>query len=103
MLTSLKATERLRKYVDGYEWTVEDTYAAQNMCPYETVAYGFSRFCSLFTYEEWVGFEYSVDVAFQYNDGFQSPFGVSQFFPAPFIVASANMYSALSASVTSRR
>jgi hypothetical protein len=47
------------------------------MCPYETVAYGFSRFCSLFTYEEWIGFGYSVDIAFQYNDGFQSPFGVS--------------------------
>lgn len=45
------------------------------MCPYETVAYGFSRFCSLFTYEEWIGFSYSVDIAFQYNDGFQSPFG----------------------------
>lgn len=71
------ATERLSKYIDGYEWTVEDTYAAQNMCPYETVAYGFSRFCSLFTYEEWIAFGYSVDIAFQYNDGFQSPFGVS--------------------------
>ncbi|KAB5536500.1 acid phosphatase [Coniochaeta sp. 2T2.1] len=69
------ATERLKQYVDGYNWTVQDTYAAQNMCPYETVAYGFSRFCSLFTYEEWIGFSYSVDIAFQYNDGFQSPFG----------------------------
>lgn len=77
ILTRFIATERLAKHVEGYEWTVQDTYAAQNMCPYETVAYGFSRFCSLFTYEEWIGFSYSVDLAFQYNDGFQSPFGVS--------------------------
>lgn len=69
------ATDRLSKYVKGHDWTVEDTYAAQNMCPYETVAYGFSRFCSLFTYEEWLGFSYSVDLAFYYNDGPGSPFG----------------------------
>ena len=32
------ATERLRPLVKGFEWTIEDTYAAQNMCPYETVS-----------------------------------------------------------------
>lgn len=31
------ATERLKKDIQGFEWTIEDTYAAQNMCPYETV------------------------------------------------------------------
>ncbi|KAJ9142219.1 Acid phosphatase [Pleurostoma richardsiae] len=66
------ATERLKDMVEGYEWTVEDTYAAQNLCPYETVAYGFSRFCDLFTYEEWIGFSYSIDLAFSGNNGFQS-------------------------------
>lgn len=24
--------------IQGYDWTIEDTYAAQNMCPYETVS-----------------------------------------------------------------
>jgi hypothetical protein len=67
------------------------------MCPYETVcspahgflswlptkltvcqvAYGFSRFCELFTYEEWIGFGYSVDLSFYGNDAFGSPTGVS--------------------------
>jgi hypothetical protein len=32
------ATARLRELVAGYNWTIEDTYAAQNMCPYETVS-----------------------------------------------------------------
>jgi hypothetical protein len=32
------ATERLRSMIKGYDWTVEDTYAAQGLCPYETVS-----------------------------------------------------------------
>lgn len=103
--------------VQGYDWTIDDTYAAQNMCPYETVrvilyraqcldipltrlaslpwhpslrtlgngelikdsqvAYGFSRFCDLFTYEEWIGFSYSIDLFFSGVSGFQSQTGVS--------------------------
>lgn len=48
------------------------------MCPYETVAYGFSRFCNLFTYEEWQGFGYSIDLEFSGISAFHSPTGVSQ-------------------------
>ncbi|GKT82901.1 histidine acid phosphatase [Colletotrichum tofieldiae] len=69
------ATARLRGMADGYDWNINDTYAAQTMCPYETVAYGFSLFCDLFTYEEWVGFSYSVDLAFAGNNAFQNPAG----------------------------
>src|SRR5579871_2919512 len=32
------ATERLRSMINGYDWTVDDTYAAQGLCPYETVS-----------------------------------------------------------------
>ena len=39
------------------------------------VAYGFSMFCDLFTYDEWVGFEYSIDIAFSGSTAFQSPTG----------------------------
>lgn len=41
------------------------------------VAYGYSRFCELFTYEEWIGFSYSVDLFFSGVSGFQSKTGVS--------------------------
>lgn len=61
--------------IEDFNWTLDDTYAAQTMCPYETVAYGFSRFCDLFTYEEWVGFGYSVDLSFAGNNAFQSQTG----------------------------
>lgn len=62
---------------EGFEWTVDDVYAAQTMCPYETVAYGYSRFCELFTYEEWQGFEYAVDLYFSGCCSFHSPTAVS--------------------------
>lgn len=47
----------------------------QTLCPYETVAFGYSAFCDLFTYEEWRGFEYSIDLSFAGNNYFQSPTG----------------------------
>jgi len=31
------ATARFQALIEGFDWTIEDTYAAQNMCPYETV------------------------------------------------------------------
>lgn len=33
------ATKRLQKMIKGYEWTIADSFAAQTMCPYETVRY----------------------------------------------------------------
>ncbi len=61
---------------EGFEWTIDDVYAAQNMCPYETVAYGFSRFCDLFTYDEWHDYGYSIDLWFSGGSAFHSPAGV---------------------------
>jgi len=69
------ATQRLRALSGGYKWTIADSYNAQILCPYETVAYGYSNWCNLFTYDEWQGFEYSIDLQFQGNNGFLSPTG----------------------------
>ncbi|CAK7201694.1 hypothetical protein SEUCBS139899_004403 [Sporothrix eucalyptigena] len=69
------ATARFQSMISGIDWTIQDTYAAQTMCPYETAAYGFSRFCDLFTYNEWVGFGYSTDLTFGGESGFQSSTG----------------------------
>ncbi|KAM0564302.1 hypothetical protein ACHAPJ_000512 [Fusarium lateritium] len=69
------ATDRFNNVTEGFKWTPADVWAAQNMCPYETVAYGFSRFCDLFTYEEWEHFGYSIDLGFSSGAGFQSPVG----------------------------
>lgn len=69
------ATARLAPLAPGYNWTVTDSYNAQSLCAYETVALGYSAFCDLFTYEEWQGYEYSVDINFAGNNAFQSPTG----------------------------
>ncbi|KIW14294.1 hypothetical protein PV08_07076 [Exophiala spinifera] len=69
------ATKRLRAFSGSYNWTVADSYNAQTLCPYEEVAFGYSHWCELFTYEEWQGFEYSIDLQFNGNNGFGSPTG----------------------------
>ncbi|KAG6271603.1 hypothetical protein E4U49_003616 [Claviceps purpurea] len=69
------AQKRFQAMTEGFTWTIEDVYAAQTMCPYETVAYGFSKFCDLFTYQEWRDFGYSVDLWFSSSNGFHSPTG----------------------------
>ena len=66
---------RINALVQGLNFTITDVYNMQSMCAYETVALGYSAFCDLFTYEEWQGYEYSVDVNFAGNNAFQSPTG----------------------------
>ncbi|KAF2853444.1 phosphoglycerate mutase-like protein [Plenodomus tracheiphilus IPT5] len=70
------AHERFTDNISGdLEWTLSDTYNAQALCSYETIALGFSHWCGLFTYEEWEGYEYALDIAFQAGTGFASPVG----------------------------
>ncbi|KAI0029734.1 phosphoglycerate mutase-like protein [Vararia minispora EC-137] len=67
------ARDRLQSNFGGIELSIEDVYTMQQMCAYETVAIGFSAFCSLFTEAEWEGFDYAMDVYFWYSSGFGSP------------------------------
>ncbi|KAL8631162.1 hypothetical protein Q9189_003102 [Teloschistes chrysophthalmus] len=69
------ATKRLQALSPGFKLNVSDVYNMQTLCPYETVAFGYSAFCDLFTYEEWQDFEYSIDLSFAGNNYFQSPTG----------------------------
>ncbi|KAJ4358274.1 uncharacterized protein N0V89_002854 [Didymosphaeria variabile] len=70
------AQKRIQANLTGdIDWTMNDTYNAQALCAYETVAVGFSHWCGLFTYEEWEAFEYSLDIAFAGGTGFLSPVG----------------------------
>lgn len=61
--------------VTGIQFELEEIYSMQSLCAYETVALGYSAFCNLFTYEEWQGYEYSIDISFAGNNAFQSPTG----------------------------
>lgn len=59
------AVKRLQGYIKGVTLDVDDVYAMQNLCAFETVSLGFSEFCGLFTEEEWKGFEYSIGMSSQ--------------------------------------
>lgn len=57
----------------GFEWNATTVYDAQELCAYETNALGYSAFCDLFTWQEWLDFEYSIDLSFIGTYGFLSP------------------------------
>ncbi|KAI6005603.1 histidine phosphatase superfamily [Pisolithus albus] len=68
-----KAVRRLQKHISGIDLNAADVFNMQEMCAYETVALGFSKFCELFTEKEWEGFDYAYDINFWYGVGFGSP------------------------------
>lgn len=73
------ATERLRQYVpSGFDWTVNDTYAMQSICAYETAYLGESQFCGFFTLEEWDAFENTLDTEYYYDYAWGNPTGRAQ-------------------------
>lgn len=62
------ATDRMNQYAPGgFAFTVNDTYAMQSICAYETAYIGLSDFCPLFTLEEWAGFEQTLDMEYFYD------------------------------------
>ncbi|KAG8886734.1 hypothetical protein FRB98_001035 [Tulasnella sp. 332] len=67
------AAARLQGQLKGLEITERDAYNFQELCAYETVALGYSKFCELFTEEEWKGFNYALDLFFWYGHSFGSP------------------------------
>ncbi|KAK7691641.1 hypothetical protein QCA50_005040 [Cerrena zonata] len=67
------AHARLAPQLEGYSLSIEDVFTMQQLCAYETVAIGYSKFCELFTEEEWKGFNYALDLFFWYDSGFGSP------------------------------
>ncbi|KAJ4288059.1 hypothetical protein N0V90_012076 [Kalmusia sp. IMI 367209] len=73
------ATKRLSKHTPThFNLEIKDTYAMQLLCAYETQFLGVSEFCSLFTREEWEGFENSLDIRFFYKHSFGNPTARSQ-------------------------
>lgn len=71
-------TEQFSQLMTGMDWTIEDTAAAQLLCPYETVANGYSQFCELFSFQEWKDFDYAESLWFEQNCAFGAPTGRAQ-------------------------
>lgn len=71
-------TAQFAELMKGIEWTVRDTAALQLLCPYETVANGYSQFCELFSLQEWKDFDYAESLWFEQNCAFGAPTGRAQ-------------------------
>ncbi|SJX64807.1 related to 3-phytase A precursor [Sporisorium reilianum f. sp. reilianum] len=69
------AVLRLRNDFGGAALNATLLFAMQQMCSYDTVAFGYSDFCALFTKQEWLDYEYAWDVKFMNTNGATSPLG----------------------------
>ncbi|KAG2350244.1 phosphoglycerate mutase-like protein [Suillus weaverae] len=67
------ARMRLQPMIQGFNLTISRLVDMQELCAYETVALGYSKFCDLFTEKEWEGYEYYVDLNFWYSNGPGNP------------------------------
>lgn len=65
------AVKRLQPYTN-LNLTTKLVYGFQSLCAYESAALGYSGFCSLFTKDEWEGFDYDLSMQFQGDYGFMS-------------------------------
>ena len=73
------ATARMQQYAPaGFTFTTNDTYAMQSICAYENGYIGQSDFCTLFTEDEWAGFEVTLDQEYFYDYSFGNPTGRAQ-------------------------
>lgn len=73
------ATIRMQQYAPpGFSFTVNDTYAMQSICAYEMAYIQSSSFCSLFTIDEWNGFENTLDMEYYYDYAWGNPTGRAQ-------------------------
>ncbi|KAK5124996.1 hypothetical protein LTR85_001186 [Meristemomyces frigidus] len=73
------ATARMQQYAPaGFTFNDNDTYAMQSICAYENAYIGMSDFCNLFTEDEWMAFEQTLDIEYYYDYSFGSPTGRAQ-------------------------
>ncbi|KAL8292819.1 hypothetical protein RQP46_000513 [Phenoliferia psychrophenolica] len=59
----LPAIARLNSWITGINFTATDIGAMLQLCAYETDALGYSKFCELFTEEDFEAFEYGYDLS----------------------------------------
>lgn len=85
---------RLNAAAPGFNFTADDIYGMMELCGYESVIRGSSPFCapSLFTPDDWLGWEYAADVQYHYNVGYGSE--VSGVIGLPWVNATAGLLTA---------
>ncbi|KAI0022664.1 histidine phosphatase superfamily [Xylariomycetidae sp. FL0641] len=73
-------TQRLNDNLVGAQLTTDDTIFLMDMCPFDTVANSngdLSKFCSLFTVDEWHAYDYYESLGKWYGHGNGNPLGAT--------------------------
>lgn len=71
--------KKLNKYISGQvngtqvHFKHKYVYAMQRLCAFETVTLGFSKFCDLFTEDDWKGYATRKDYSYYYENSFGNP------------------------------
>ncbi|KAI2637097.1 phosphoglycerate mutase-like protein [Hypomontagnella submonticulosa] len=74
-------SERLNRNLPGANFSAEDTIYMMDLCPFNTVANAkgkLSKFCYLFTVDEWHDYDYYQSLGKWYDYGNGSPLGPTQ-------------------------
>jgi len=66
--------ERLNKRNSGITFSQDEVYSMQELCGFELIATGKSKWCDVFTHEQWEHFEYARDVLHYYRTGPGNPY-----------------------------
>ncbi|KAL7625935.1 hypothetical protein AAE478_002704 [Parahypoxylon ruwenzoriense] len=84
-------TERLDAIAAGFNFTANDVYGIMELCGYESVIRGNSLFCDLdlFSPDDRPGWEYTADIMYHYNVGYDNR--ISSVVGLPWFNASANL------------
>ncbi|KAI8996454.1 phosphoglycerate mutase-like protein [Trametes punicea] len=65
--------ERFDRVAPGFNFTLTDIVAMQQLCGYDTVIRNRTEFCDVFTADEWLSFEYANDLMYFYSIGYGNP------------------------------
>lgn len=66
---------RLSSQNPGIKFTLAEIYIMQEICGFETLAKGNSPWCTIFTHDEWLSFEYARDLLHYYRSGPGNAYG----------------------------
>lgn len=68
---------RFAKQNPDLVFTPAEVYSMQELCGFETIAKGSSKWCDVFTHEEWEQFEYARDLLHFYRTGPGNPYSAT--------------------------
>ncbi|VDC05071.1 unnamed protein product [Peniophora sp. CBMAI 1063] len=73
--------ERLNKFLDGLVLNEDDVGVMGDLCGFQAALNGDTRFCKIFTENDWLNYEYAHDLNYYYAPGAGNPIAAATGFP----------------------